>query len=982
MQFELWQLFLVGVLYLGLLFLIATATDRHWIPESVVRHPLVYTLSLGVYATSWSFYGSVGFAQKEGYNFLTIYLGTTLAFVASPILLRPILKLTETYRLASLADLFAFRYHSQAAGILVTLFMLAGTLPYMSLQIQAVTNTLQMMTRGSQHSIIALGFCITIALFSVLFGARHISLREKHHGLVVAIAFESLIKLIALLIVGLFAVFGIFGGFSDLNQFLIDNPEATTALFAPISEGPWATLMLLSFAAAFLLPRQFHMIFVENIDRRSIDTASWAFPLFLLLLNLSIPPILWAGESLRMEIPADLYVLGITMHSGSTLLPILTFLGGLSAASAMIIVTTLALASMCMNHLVLPASFPPRLSQGTSIYRWLLWGRRLVIVLIIAAGYGFFLLQSQNQGLVGLGLISFVAVAQCLPGIVGLLYWQRASRTGFIAGLVTGGIIWAVTLLVPLFERAGIITTPFFDIPDMSMSTTDSALWSLLWNSLIFILFSLKWPQSDGEREAADACFREGFLIPEGVVEATSISEFEDQLSRIIGTDLAHNEVSRALVDLGFIATDIGTEDLPRLRAQIKRNLSGLVGPVLSRMIVNEHLQIDRATKSAIADTIQFVEDKQEESRTRLEGISSELDALRRFHFQVLQDLPLGVVSISHDHRVISWNNAMVQISGIEQESVIGTSIAQLDDPWRKLFGAFIDSREFQISKFKIKINQQPHILNLFKALVTHELEKNRGIVILVEDHSERYSLEERLAHSERLASIGQLATGVAHEIGNPVTGIACLAQNMQIDPDNTEVLQNGLKQILTQTDRISNIVGSLVNFSHAGAPLDQAAEPMVIHHSVEEAIKLVSLSDNGKLVEFDNRCDISVKVQGYPQKLVQVFVNLLSNAADASSPGQSVLISTKSVGKYLLISVRDHGQGISDEHLAKVFEPFFTTKNVGEGTGLGLSLSYNIIQELGGSISVFSESGDGCEFEISLPLYVDEPAHKQEFEA
>lgn len=683
-----------------------------------------------------------------------------------------------------------------------------------------------------------------------------------------------------------------------------------------------------------------------------------------------------------MEIPADLYVLGITMHSGSTLLPILTFLGGLSAASAMIIVTTLALASMCMNHLVLPASFPPRLSQGTSIYQWLLWGRRLVIVLIIAAGYGFFLLQRQNQGLVGLGLISFVAVAQCLPGIVGLLYWQRASRTGFIAGLVTGGIIWAVTLLVPLFERAGIITTPFFDIPDMSMSTTDSALWSLLWNSLMFILFSLKWPQSDGEREAADACFREGFLIPEGVVEAASISEFEDQLSRIIGNDLAHNEVSRALVDLGFIATDIGNEDLPRLRAQIKRNLSGLVGPVLARMIVNEHLQIDRATKSAIADTIQFVEDKQEESRTRLEGISSELDALRRFHFQVLQDLPLGVVSISHDHRVISWNNAMVQIAGIEQESVIGTSITQLDDPWRKLFGAFIDSREFQISKLKIKINQQPHILNLFKALVTHELEKNRGIVILVEDHSERYSLEERLAHSERLASIGQLATGVAHEIGNPVTGIACLAQNMQIDPENTEVLQNGLKQILTQTDRISNIVGSLVNFSHAGAPLDQTTEPMGIHHSVEEAIKLVSLSDKGKLVNFDNRCDISVKVQGYPQKLVQVFVNLLSNAADASSPGQSVLISTKSIGKYLLISVKDHGQGISDEHLAKVFEPFFTTKNVGEGTGLGLSLSYNIIQELGGTISVFSESGDGCEFEVSLPLYVDEPPHRQETES
>ena len=170
MHFELWQLFLVSILYLGLLFLIATATDRHWIPPSIAQHPLVYTLSLGVYATSWSFYGSVGFAQKQGFSFLAIYLGATIAFVASPILLRPILKLTESYRLASLADLFAFRYHSQTAGVLVTIFMLAGTLPYMSLQIQAITNTLQIMTQSAQNGHMALGFCVTIGLFSILFG--------------------------------------------------------------------------------------------------------------------------------------------------------------------------------------------------------------------------------------------------------------------------------------------------------------------------------------------------------------------------------------------------------------------------------------------------------------------------------------------------------------------------------------------------------------------------------------------------------------------------------------------------------------------------------------------------------------------------------------------------------------------------------------------------------------------------------------------
>ncbi|MCP3688623.1 MAG: histidine kinase, partial [Gammaproteobacteria bacterium] len=510
MQFELWQLFLVSIVYLGILFLIATATDKHWIPASVVRHPLVYTLSLGVYATSWSFYGSVGFAQQQGYNFLTIYLGATLAFIASPILLRPILKLTETYRLASLADLFAFRYHSQAAGILVTLFILAGTLPYMSLQIQAVTTTLQIMTGEPEHTSIAFGFCATIALFSMLFGARHISLREKHRGLVVAIAFESLVKLIALLTVGIFAIFGIFGGFDELAQYLILNPEVKQALFQPLQEGPWATLVLLSFAAAFLLPRQFHMIFVESIERKNIDTASWAFPLFLLLLNLSIPPILWAGESLNLSLPADMYVLGITLNSGSTVLPVLTFIGGLSAASAMIIVTTLALATMCMNHLVLPASFPSRLSGETNMYQWLLWGKRLVIILIIGAGYGFYLIQQRNQGLAGLGLISFVAVAQCLPGIVGLLYWQRASKSGFIAGILVGGGIWAVTLMVPLFERAGIIVSPYFNLLDYAMSTTDSALWSLIFNSLAFVIFSLLQPQQEDEREVANACFREG----------------------------------------------------------------------------------------------------------------------------------------------------------------------------------------------------------------------------------------------------------------------------------------------------------------------------------------------------------------------------------------------------------------------------------------------------------------------------------------
>ncbi len=967
MQFELWQLFLAGVLYLGLLFVIATATDRGWIPESLASHPLVYTLSIGVYATSWSFYGSVGFAQKQGYNFLTIYLGATLAFVASPILLRPILKITETYRLASLADLFAFRYHSQLAGVLVTLLVLAGTLPYMSLQIQAVTNTLQIMTNETEQPLIALMFCITIGLFSILFGTRHISLREKHRGLVVAIAFESLIKLVTLLTVGLFAIFGIFGGFSELNQYLQQNPEVTEALYKPVKEGPWVTLLLLSFAAAFLLPRQFHMIFVENIKLKNIATASWAFPLFLLLLNLSVLPILWAGQSMQLGISADFYVLGITLDSGSSILPILTFLGGLSAASAMIIVTTLALASMCMNNFVLPASFPPKLSSGSNIYDWLLWGRRVVIMSIVAVGYVFYLVQQHNPGLAELGLISFVAVAQCLPGIVGLLYWRRANNNGFIAGLVVGSTIWAFTLFIPLFERAGIIKMPFFTTPELAMSTTDAAIWSLLFNGLTFVIVSLLSTQSVEEREVAEACTRESFLIPHGEVKAASIAEFEQQLGTVVGHDIAHNEVDRALADLGFTPGDIGNTDLARLRAQIDRNLSGLVGPVLSRMIVNEHLQIDRATQTALADTIQFVGHTQEKSRSELLGVSSELGALRRFHLQVLQDLPLGVISMDDDGVIASWNKQLVKITSIDQPDAIGKTINELAAPWHQILAAFIASDDFLISKMKITVDSQLRVLNLFKAVVSDEEETSGGIAILIEDQSDRYSLEEKLAHSERLASIGQLATGVAHEIGNPVTGIACLAQDLRSDLD-TPAAKEGLNQILTQTDRISRIVSSLSNYSHAGTPHEFPAENLYLSPVVDEAIDLMSLSPAGKQRIYENHCDPEISVPGFAQKLVQVFVNLLSNATDASKPGQIIEIDTRVRGSEVLIYVTDQGRGIEEDHLSRIFEPFFTTKNVGEGTGLGLSLTYNIIKEHGGSISVISDPGDGCQFEIVLP--------------
>ncbi len=586
-MFSLTALFAAIFLYLCLLFLIAYATEHGKLPAGLARHPLTYVLSLGVYATTWTYYGSVGFAASQGYTFLTIYLGVTIAFAMTPVLMEPLLRLVREYQLTSLADLFAFRFRSQAAGIMVTLFMLAGTLPYIALQIRAVTESIRVLTQEAAPKALAFGFCVVLILFAILFGARHITPREKHEGLVVAIAFESLVKLVALMMVGLFAVFGVFGGFGGVERWLQENPGALESLYQPVREGAWTTLLFLAFGAAFLLPRQFHMTFTENIDPGSLRVAAWGFPLFLLLLNLPIPFILWAGQSLSAGADADYYVLGITLGSGSQLLTVFALLGGVSAASAMMIVTTVALSAMALNHLVLPASIP---DPTLNLYRWLLWGRRVVIAVIVLAGYGFYVALEHNQRLVELGLISFVAVAQFLPGIVGVLYWDNANRNGFLAGLAGGALVWFVMLFVPLIDagataNAGISLQPWLEYTGMN-KWTFVTFWSLIVNAGLFVLVSLVTRQSPDEADAASACVNETILPRGGVLEAGTTGEFTEQLARLIGEDMAHKEVQLALKDLGLPADETNPSNLHRLRDRIERNLSGLLGPELARSVV------------------------------------------------------------------------------------------------------------------------------------------------------------------------------------------------------------------------------------------------------------------------------------------------------------------------------------------------------------------------------------------------------------
>lgn len=960
-QPDLSELFLAGLGYLAVLFVVAYAAERGWLPQRVIRHPLTYALSLGVYATTWSFYGSVGFAASQGYLFLTIYVGVTLAFVLAPVLLQPLLRLVRDYQLASLADLFAFRYSSPWTGMLVTVCMLIAVLPYIALQIQAVVASAQVLTQETSTGLLALVFCATVTLFAVLFGARNVTPREKHEGLVVAIAFESLIKLVALSACGAFALFGVFGGPGELQSWLNAHPEAIAQLEDPLRRGSWTTLLLLAFSAAFLLPRQFHMLFAENINPDGLRTASWAFPLFLLLVNLAVPVLLWAGQAAQLEVSPDYYALALSQHAGQRWLTFLTFIGGISAASAMIIVESLALAAMCLNHLILPMWIGSGAQPTQDLYRRLLWSRRVLIGVVIFIGYGAYATMRRTPGLAHLGLISFVGVAQFLPAVLAMLVWPRANRVGFLAGVSGGMTMWLLILVWPLAFGT---VSPLAGLP---LHTEDpwlfATFWSLAVNALLFAGGSLLVAPSAKEQAADQACRLDAVLLLSERPQALAISELRARLAEGLGDDVAQAEIARALTDLKLDADERRPRQLHFLLERLQRNLSGLLGPQLAREVL--------ASDDDAAPRRRLVEEELEHSQDRLRGLAAELNHLRRFHRQILQDLPIGVCSLGVHREVLLWNERMASIAGLPADVIVGAGVDELPSPWRTLFSQLIASDASRLYKQQVTIGGSTRWLNFHKEDIDGPGNDGDGLVLLVEDLTEQQQLEAELVHSARLASIGTLAAGVAHEIGNPLTGISCIAQNLR-DEDDPHEREQGIVDILAQSRRISDIVQSLLSFARP-SPLDaRSFDRLALAGIVDEAIRLVRLSRSGRDMRFVNHVPESLALDGDRARLTQVFVNLLANAADASRADGRIEIRATRGTASVTVDVQDWGAGIDEQLRERIFEPFVTTKQPGQGTGLGLPLVFRIVADHGGSIVVASQPGAGTTFTLRLPATAD----------
>src|SRR5689334_2524844 len=464
---ESWVVVLASFGYIGLLFAIAYYADKRAMAgRSVIANPVIYSLSLAVYATAWTFYGSVGRAASDGVGFLPIYIGPTLMILLWWFVLRKMIRVSKVNRITTLADFIASRYGKSALlGGLVTVIAVVGILPYISLQLKAVSTSFSILVQypeialpgqsgaPSMREDTALWVALILAAFTIVFGTRHLDAAEHHPGMVAAIAFESLVKLLAFLAVGVFVTFGMFNGFGDLFARAAAEPRLA-AMLTPLESiaggyAGWVWLTILSMMAIMFLPRQFQVTVVENLDERHLNKAIWLFPLYMLAINVFVLPIAFGGLLRFPEgsVDADTFVLTLPMAEKREWLALLVFIGGLSAATGMVIVETIALSTMVCNDLVMPVLLRMRrlrLNQRADLTRLLLGIRRGAIVLILLLGYLYFKLAGEAYALVSIGLISFAAVAQFAPVVLGGIFWKGGTRAGALAGLGAGFALWEI----------------------------------------------------------------------------------------------------------------------------------------------------------------------------------------------------------------------------------------------------------------------------------------------------------------------------------------------------------------------------------------------------------------------------------------------------------------------------------------------------------------------------------------------------------
>jgi len=613
--------------YIGLLFAIAYIGDKHAeIGQSLVSNPYIYALSLAVYCSAWTFYGSVGRAATDGLGFLPTYIGPTLVATLGWLVLRKIIRISKVHRITSIADFIASRYgKSTTLGSVVTIIAVLGIVPYISLQLKAISTSYLITTQYPLINIprhfaeisvfhdTAFYIALMLAVFTILFGTRHLEATERHEGLVAAIAFESLVKLIAFLAVGVVVTYGLYDGFDDIFHRAKSVPELQRALTMDTRSGSyanWCIHIFLSMMAIMFLPRQFQVTVVENVNEDHLNKAIWLFPLYLLAINIFVLPIAFGGvlHFTDGSVDADTFVLTLPMAMNNEALTMLVFIGGMSAATGMVIIATIALSTMICNDLVMPVLLRlPRLhlAQRSDLSNFLLSILRGSIVLVLLLGYVYFRYVGEFYTLVSIGLISFTAVAQFAPAILGGIFWKRGTKTGALSGLIAGFLVWSYTLVLLSLVQAGFLSPQFvtdgpfgitllkpfqlFGLKDFD-HIAHAVFWSMLTNSIIFVGVSM-FSRSGAIEHTQAALFVDVFKYAGETGGSSfwrgtaSITDLKSMLVRFLGEERTKDALT-AYAQRHAIKWDRSQIADAAFFSHVEKLLAGTIGSASARVVV------------------------------------------------------------------------------------------------------------------------------------------------------------------------------------------------------------------------------------------------------------------------------------------------------------------------------------------------------------------------------------------------------------
>jgi PAS domain S-box-containing protein len=995
-MFSLFNLFFIAFCYLIFLFVIAYyAEKKEKTGRSIVNNPYIYSLSLAVYCTSWTFYGSVGKAATSGLSFLTTYLGPTLMAPLSLIVLIKVLRISKANRITTVADFIGSRYgKSLTLSAVVTIIAVIGITPYLGLQIKAIINSFTLLSgeiKGS--SFIGLIITFVLGIFAIIFGARRLDSTERHSGIVFAIAFESIIKLLSFITVGFFVTFYLFNGFDDILT-RIRNSEHSHLLFIGNNSFTnyfeWFALLFISMMAILFLPRQFHMAVVENYDEKHLIKAAWLFPLYLFFINIFVLPIafggLLIGGSQKM---ADYFVLSLPFNNGERFLSTLAFIGGFSAATSMVIVEALALSTMVMNSIVMPAVI--RFHDISEFPTTILNLKRIAILAIVFLGYLFAIFIGEFYSLVDMGLKSFEAVTLFAPAFLLGLYWKRGTKAGATAGLIAGFIVWFYTLILPALIKAGLLKD--FELFDYIFKSEifnpnslfgvkglgkwgNSFFWSMLLNLLFYIGVSIFTKQTK-EEEVQSLVFVESYENIKNIAATSSytINDIEDILTQYIGKTEARDAIKSFLLKKNKRRDELTTTDLFELRHEAEKVLSGAIGSSISAIIFENKFLLTERERKELSESIKNITENLRLSRKELAEANRELLFLKEFSENIIESAPIGIATVDSLLKVKYWNKSMENITGINRKDAYNKSIVVLL-PW--IPSEVLLQEEQKEVQFQIPSNQT-YKLNIspFNDSISA---LSGGYVVILEDITEKKKMEEQLLQTSKLASIGKLTAGISHEIGNPLASISSLVQELlllcpdketkildsDIKEDNLKFFNTSLRTINSHIQRIANIVRSLGDFARVSSTEKRSCN---ITEILDNTIKLVKYDKRFKNIQLSVNISEIPNLKVNPDQIQQVFINMILNAIDAMPSGGSLDISIKAIDGFVEIIFKDTGVGIDESMINKIFDPFFTSKPLGKGTGLGLSICYGIIKDHDGTISVQSKKAQGSTFVIRLPL-------------